>query len=151
MKKPKRIGSRGSLHAPPTNAFKPGGPPGPGRPKTDSELQEAYRDRTGKALAVIDKVLDGYLAPKPTVSARDALSASELVTTRGWGAAPSSVKLSGAVEVNAAIAHDVKAELLQSPERLQRIVGVLMRANALPAETAPTPAVVPTKDEEPTP
>lgn len=40
-KKPTEKGVRGSRHAPPTNAFPKGGPPGPGRPKLTDEEREA--------------------------------------------------------------------------------------------------------------
>lgn len=101
--KRKGKGSRGSRHAPPTNAFQEGNPGGPGRPKDDPELIEAFRSRTPKALAVLDRVLDGYLAgihkvgntvvkPPP---AKDAVAASAVVLDRGWGKAPATIKLAG--------------------------------------------------------
>lgn len=143
MKKAKRIGSRGSLHAPPTNAFKPGCPPGPGRPKTNAELQEAFRDRTPKALAVLDKVLDGYLKAKPTVTARDAVKAAEVGLNRGWGSPPETVKLEGGLNL------DVKTEArveVATPLRLMRVAQVLMKAGALPAVTG---EVAPVSSDEP--
>ena len=59
----KTTGIRGSRSAPPTNAFKPGGPPGPGRPPMDPELKAVLAANTlplyRKAEALAVKAEDG--------------------------------------------------------------------------------------------
>lgn len=156
MKKATRKGVRGSRHAPPTNAFPPGHPGGPGRPKTNVELQDAFRDRTPKALAVIDKVLDGYLQSKPTVTARDAVKASEVALARGWGAPPETVKLEGALAATVTgevkHTHEVKPP---DPKRMAKVAAVLKQSGALDALMAAAeppgeaPAETPVEDAQP--
>lgn len=132
--KRKGKGARGSRHAPPTNAFPKGHPGGPGRPKDDPELIEAFRSRTPKALAVLDKVMDGYLQPTrgATVRAQDAVKASEVTLNRGWGTAPATVKLDveGRIDTDAKTTVAVK---VLDPERLTRVLGVLQQSGALDA------------------
>ena len=141
----KRIGSRGSPTAPPTNAWPKGVSGNPdGRPKTDPELVEAFRARTPKALAVLDKVLDGYINGPSVdeegvvqgVKAQDAVKASEIVINRGWGTAPATVKLEATVsaDVRQDVQHSVAAK--PEPARLARVAAVLQKAGVLDALNA---------------
>jgi hypothetical protein len=148
--KRKAIGSRGSLHAPPTNAFQPGNPGGPGRPKDDPELIEAFRARTPQALATLDKVMADFAANKltpkgdPLVPSQAAVKAAEVTLNRGWGSAPQTIKLDA--NVTADVKHDIKAEVVQSPERMRTIIAVLKRAGQL-EENTETAAPVETKEQ----
>ncbi len=136
--KAKGKGVRGSRHAPPTNAFPKGHPGGPGRPKDDPEFVAACRDRTPKALAVLDKAMSDYLEPPPGAPpgrAADAIKAGEVLLNRGWGTAPSTVKLDVDAKVDTTVREMVAVKL--DPQRLARIAGVLQRAGVLPdAESA---------------
>lgn len=140
----KTSGLRGSRSAPPTNAF-PLGTSGnqAGRPKSDPELVEAFRARTPQALAVLAKVQDDYLRgeyvdeeghlcvpPKPG----EAVKAAEVWLNRGWGTAPTTVKLDATVRAD--VAHEVKPLAVQTPERLRRVADVLQRSGVLDALNA---------------
>lgn len=129
-KKPKAVGSRGSLHAPPTNAFRVGNPGGPGRPKDDPEFIAACRERTPKALAVLDKVMDNFLSGKGKVPVIAAVKASEVTLNRAWGTAPATIKLDAKVDVHAKHEHEVKPLEVTLP-RFMRIAQVLQRAGVL--------------------
>lgn len=136
-KKRKSNGQRGTRHDPPTNAFPVGGPGGPGRPKSDPELVEAFRGRTMKALATLDKVMDDFAIDAqnekgdPLIPATAAVKAAEVVLNRGWGAAPTTVKLDATLDatVKGEVAHDVKP--LADPQRLARILQVARQAGVL--------------------
>ena len=137
-RKPKTIGLRGSRTAPPTNAFPIGGPGGPGRPKDDPEFVEACREKTPKALATLERAMDGYEEnPGPAVRA------AEVLLNRAWGTAPATIKLDATLTAD--VKHEVKAEVIQSPERMRAIAAVLVRAGWLKLEENTEP--VETKEE----
>jgi len=138
----------------PRSAWKPGqsGNPG-GRPKTDPELVEAFRERTPRALATLDKVMANFAADvltekgDPLVPPAAAVKAAEVVLNRGWGTAPATVKLEANVNATVDATSKVAVKVLD-PERLARVVGVLQRAGALPgAAGAPEPEADETKEE----
>lgn len=129
---------RGDSKAPPTNAWKPGQSGNPdGRPKTDPELVEAFRARTPRALATLDKAMADYASNAttekgdPLVPAAAAVKAAEVVLNRGWGTAPSTIKLDVDAKVKSEVTHDVKP--IADPQRIARIVQVLQQAGALSA------------------
>lgn len=146
--------------------FKPGQSGNPeGRPKTDPELVEAFRGRTWKALATLDKVMDDYAAERvtekgdPLVPSQAAVKASEVVLNRGWGTAPQTVKLDATINATQAITHSV-ALPAPDPQRLQRVAAVLQKAGVLDAlnqavqpelEAVTTESADVRTDEEPTP
>jgi hypothetical protein len=121
---------RGSRKAPPTNAIQPGQVLNPGgRPKDDPEFIEACREKTLKALATLERAMDGVENnPGPAVKA------AEVILNRGWGSAPQTIKLDA--NVKAEVSHDVKAELVQSVDRMRTIALVLQKAGALLEGTA---------------
>lgn len=127
---------RGDSKAPPTNAWPKGKSGNPnGRPKDDPELVEAFRARTPKALATLDKVMDDFANNAITekgderVPAAAAVKASEVVLNRGWGTAPTTVKLDATLD--AKVTGEVKQVLEVDPQRLARVAAVLQRAGAL--------------------
>lgn len=131
---------RGDSKAPPTNAWPKGKSGNPeGRPKTDPELVEAFRARTPKALATLDKVMDDFarnaLTDKgdPLIPAAAAVKASEVVLNRGWGTAPTTVKLDATLDLDAKVTSEARQVLEVDPQRLTRIAAVLQRAGVLPA------------------
>lgn len=135
-KKPKAI--RGSIHAPPTNAFPPGNPGGPGRPKDDPEFIAACRERTPKSLEVLDRVqqafLDNEMTAKgdPLIPAAAAVKASEVLLNRAWGTAPATIKLDATVDVHAQHNHQHEAKPIEVDlPRFVRIAQVLQRAGVL--------------------
>lgn len=119
----------------PKTAWKPGqsGNPG-GRPKTDPELVEAFRERTEKAVAVLDRAMGDFLrqADPPAPVRAAAVKASEVTLNRGWGTAPATVKLDveGRIDTDAKTTVAVK---VLDPERLTRVLGVLQQSGALDA------------------
>jgi hypothetical protein len=117
---------RGSRNAPPTNAFAVGNPGGPGRPKDDPEFIEACREKTPKALATLEKAMDAV-----DVNPGAAVKAAEVLLNRGWGTAPTIVKL----DMKATLERKV-TPLTQTPERLGRIAQVLINAGVLHAPEA---------------
>lgn len=123
--KRKENGVRGSRSAPPTNAFPVGGPGGPGRPKDDPEFVAACRDRTMKALATLDKAMDNF-----EVAPAVAVKAAEVLLNRGWGTAPTTIKLDATVKGE--VTETVKLAPID-PARLARIAGVLQQAGVLAA------------------
>lgn len=127
---------RGDSKAPPTNAWPKGKSGNPnGRPKDDPALVEAFRARTPKALATLDKVMDDFasnaLTEKgdPLIPAAAAVKASEVVLNRGWGTAPTTVKLDATLDTK--VTGEVKQVLEVDPQRLARVAAVLQRAGAL--------------------
>lgn len=138
---------RGDSKAPPTNAWAKGQSGNPdGRPKSDPELVEAFRGRTMKALATLDKVMDNFaddvLTEKgdPLIPAAAAVKAAEVVLNRGWGTAPTTVKLDATLDatVKGEVTHDVKP--LADPLRLARILQVARQAGVLlPGDEAKEP------------
>ena len=75
---------------PPTNAFKPGCKPGPGRPKTKPELKAAFLALVPQAVEYLGKVIQD-----PHTRALDRIHAAEIITDHGIGRAPQEVELSG--------------------------------------------------------
>lgn len=151
MKRKKSAAFSGRTAAMPEGKrFKPGQSGNPeGRPKDDPELVEAFRARTPQALATLDKVMADYAANAvtekgdPLVPSAAAVKAAEVTLNRGWGSAPQTIKLDA--NLTADVKHDLKAEMVPSPERLGRIVAVLLKSNALKLE-AETAAPVETKE-----
>lgn len=147
-----KTGTRGSSKAPPTNAWRPGQSGNPdGRPKTDPELVEAFRARTPRALATLDKAMadfaDNATTEKgdPLVPAAAAVKAAEVVLNRGWGTAPNTIKLDATLA--AKVQSEVKHLQPVDPQYFARIAAVLQRAGALPesADVSTPPA-----EKEPT-
>lgn len=138
---------RGDSKAPPTNAWVKGQSGNPeGRPKSDPELVEAFRGRTMKALATLDKVMDDFAIDAqnekgdPLIPAAAAVKAAEVVLNRGWGTAPTTVKLDATLDatVKGEVVHDVKP--LADPLRLARILQVARQAGVLlPGDDAKEP------------
>jgi len=138
---------RGDSKAPPTNAWVKGQSGNPeGRPKSDPELVEAFRGRTMKALATLDKVMDDFAIDAqnekgdPLIPAAAAVKAAEVVLNRGWGTAPTTVKLDATLDatVKGEVVHDVKP--LADPQRLARILQVARQAGVLlPGDDAKEP------------
>lgn len=119
--------------------FKPGttGNAG-GRPKTPPELVEAFKGRTPKALATLDKVMSDFMSNAvtmkgdPLVPAQAAVKASEVVLARGWGAPPVKVDLAADVQVEGKV--EVQQKLVIDPEKMRRVAAVLLRAGVLKLE-----------------
>lgn len=111
-----------------------------GRPKDDPEFIEACREKTPKALATLDRAMDGVDEnPGPAVKA------AEVLLNRAWGTAPQTIKLDASLKAD--VQHDIKAEVIQSPERMKTILAVLKRAGQLEANTE-TAAPVETQPSE---
>lgn len=126
--------------------FMPGQSGNPaGRPKDDPELVEAFRARTPQALATLDKVMADYASNAvtdkgdPLVPSAAAVKAAEVTLNRGWGSAPAVIRLDA--NVKAELQHDIKAEVVQSPERMRTIIAVLKRAGQLEESTETTEPV----------
>ena len=142
-KKPENRAKAGK-RKPTSTSWKPGqsGNEG-GRPKTDPELVEAFRARTTKALAVLDKVLDGYIegpsldddGAVQAVRAQDAVKASEVVLNRGWGTAPATIKLDATLDAKVKTEETKQVTFDVNPKRLERIAAVLQRAGVLQVPT----------------
>lgn len=147
-RKAKGKGIRGSRHAPPTNAFPIGGPGGPGRPKDDPELIEAFRARTPQALATLDKVMSDYAANTltakgdPLVPPAAAVRAAEVTLNRGWGAAPQTINLDA--KLAAEVLHGLKPA---SRADQIKTLAVLVHSGALKLEAETTELV---ESKEPT-
>lgn len=146
--------SGGTAKPPEGRRFQKGqsGNPG-GRPKTDPELVEAFREMTPKSIAVLAKVQDDFLrgsyvdedgTEHEQPKAGDAVAAAVKSLDRAWGTAPATIKLDA--NVTADVKHDVKADVIQSVDRMRTIVAVLQRAGQLDANTE-TAAPVETKEE----
>lgn len=148
---------RGSRKAPPTNAWPKGQSGNPeGRPKTDPELVEAFRGRTMKALSTLDKVMSDFernaLTEKgdPLIPPVAAVKAAEVVLNRGWGTAPSTIKLDA--KLDASVKDEVRTttKVVVDTEKLAKVVALLAQANALPqlrAALGPTPERDEAKEE----
>lgn len=128
------------------------GNPG-GRPKDDPELIEAFRARTMKAVATLDKAMDDFAnnvctaKGDPLVPAAAAVKAAEVTLNRGWGAAPQTIKLDA--KVSADVQHDVRA-VVQSPQRLANIARVLEESGALALAKLEAETAEPVETKEPT-
>lgn len=135
-----KSGTRGTLHDPPTNAFKPGesGNPG-GRPKM-TEAQREAKEAKAMAQPAAVKALVAIIESK-SAEPRDIIAAAKVILD-----GLETLKIDLDANVTADVKHDVKAEVIQSPERMRTIIAVLQRAGQLDANTE-TATPVETKEE----
>lgn len=147
---------RGDSKAPPTNAWPKGKSGNPnGRPKTDPELVEAFRARTPRALATLDKVMADFSTDAtnekgdPLVPAAAAVKAAEVVLNRGWGSAPSTIKLDATLDAKVESKSEVKHAVTIDPQKFARVAEVLARAGVLPTHAVGREAEEAPKEETP--
>ncbi len=115
--------------AAPSTAWRPGesGNPG-GRPKLTESQRQAREDRATAQPAAVKRLVS--IIENPASEDRDAIAAAKVILE---GLEPLKIALDA--NVTADLKHELKAEVVQSPERMQAIVAVLARAGQLAAKT----------------
>lgn len=113
----------------PSTAWKPGesGNPG-GRPKMSEQQRQAREDRAMAQPAAVKRLV--AIIENVNSEDRDAIAAAKVILD---GLEPLKIDLDA--NVTAEVKHDVKAEVIQSPERMRTIVEVLRRAGQLAEST----------------
>ena len=133
--KRKETGVRGSRHAPPTNAFKAGEPSAnpTGRPKLTDAQREA---REARALAQPQAVacLVGIVTSE-TARDADKIAASKAILD---GLEPLKLEMTGKDGEPIKSETTAPVVLTVTPERLTRVMAVLLSAGAVAPEAAPT-------------